>query len=272
MLKAEEKIRNCIDKLIPVMGVLFVMLASFLIRWTGKKYIGLDFHFTIYDVEENVCPLPYRTLAIFLGAKSEHVIMLMKFLIYFGDICTAVLALIYLKNHSKLQGIELIFTTTVLFLLNPVILMNGITAMKPDSLCMALLLCGLLLADKEKYLPALGIASMSLFISHLYLPVIIAAAVWVCVKKKKYLPAAVSVAFIVAAILIEQLNTNDFYYFGKVFVNYKFMGCLILYGYFIPVSSLLLAIKKEKYRLPSLMIHLVYIMYSGWVMTSHFAL
>lgn len=272
MLKAEEKIRNYIDKMIPLMGVIFVLLAALLIRWTGKNYVGTDFHYTIYDIEENVGPFFYRTIAIYLGARSEHVIMLMKFLIYFGDACTALLGLIYLKNHSSLKGSELIFTGSVLFLLNPVILMNSIAAMKPDSLCMALLLCGLLLADKEKYLPALGIASLSIFISHLYLPVIIAAAIWVCIKKKKYLPVAISIAIISAAILLEQINTEDFYYFGKVFVNYKFTGCLLLYGYFIPVASLLLAIRKEKYRLPSLVIHIAYIMYSGWMMTSHFAL
>ena len=150
--------------------------------------------------------------------------------------------------------------------------MNGIAGMKPDSICMTFILCGLLLAQKEKYLPAFIIASLSVFVSHLYAPIMIIAAVWICVKKKKYTPAAACLVMILMAVIPEQINTGDWYYFGKIFVRYGFKGCFVLYGYFIPVASILVAAKNKKFRLPAIAIHLAYIIISGWAMTPHFAL
>ena len=285
MLKAEEKIIKFIDSLIPYIGVLFVLFAALIARWMGKNYVGTDFHYTIYDVKENVCPLLYRTVAFFLTSHTGHVIMFLKFLIYLGDAACAFLGFILIRKVSE-DVISAVFWTAVVFLLNPVILMNGIAAMKPDSICMAFLLAGLLLGMKGHVNTGFAIASLSIFVSHLYVPVIIGALVWYIIRKRKTFatPICITAVMLFASFMLEMLNRSDGYYFCKVFFYDRFHACnyasvfdfakgtLLLYGYLIPAASIIPAIRNRKYRIPALIIHITFIMFSGWEMTKHFAI
>lgn len=287
MLKFEHTVIEWINDHMIYFALGFVLIVAVWIRAAGCDYVGNDYHFSLYDIPENCQSFLYRSLVGFLMERSEFVVILLKCFSYAGDFAVAMFAMLFWRQrHSRLNATAAFFLLTAC-LLSPVILIYSMGGMKVDSLCMTLLLAGILCFRKKWFLPAAFAAALAAFLSPAYWPVVIILSCLAAIKQKKEgtlsLPMAAALlcllCLLVLSVFLENRGMDNGYFWGKLFVfnpltreSYAgpgqwLTGMVKLYGYLFATGSLLLAFDHRKMRLPALALQLAVLLYVGWQQT-----
>lgn len=292
MLKIEKKIIEWINRYMVLIAIVFAFLAAGWIRMTGRNYIGIDYHFCLYDIAGNCNSYIYRTFVDFIMARwTDSAINILKYLAYLGDFGVALLTLFLLRGRQQaLSGLHVFLAATVC-LLSPVSLIYSVGGMKIDSVCLCFLLIGLLFYQRGLICPALFIMSLSAFLYLAYWPIVVAFGICLTIHEKrqnglgKVTIAALLILFglLVFSIFLESRNIEGGYYWGKLFVvdpnrggSYADFGSWLLsmcriYGYSFAMLTLLFSFKFRKLRIPALVLQLMVLMLVGWYQTKHFA-
>lgn len=292
MLKIEKKFVEWINRYMVPIAIVFVFLAAGWIRMAGRNYIGVDYHFSLYDIAGNCNSYIYRTFVDFIMARwTDSAIDFLKFLAYLGDYGVALLTLFLLRGRQQaLSGLHVFLMTTVC-LLSPVSLIYSVSGMKIDSVCMCFLLMGLLLYQRGLICPALSIMSLSAFLYPAYWPIVIAFGICLAIRQKrqtgldKFMLVSLFVlaGLMVFSLFLENRDIEGGYYWGKLFVvdpnrgdGYVGFGSWLLsmcriYGYCFAMLTLILSFKYRKLRIPALVLQLMVLMLVGWYQTKHFA-
>lgn len=293
MLKIEEKFIAWINKHIELIAFAFVIFAAIWMRIVGRNYMGIDYHYSLYDIPGNCNSLLFRTFVGFIMARwTDSAIIMLKILAYLGDLGVAFLTLLLLyKVKHGLKGLQALLAATVC-LLSPVSLIYSVSGMKIDSVCMCFILLGLLLYLKKKMILSVSLMALSAFIYPAYWPIVIILTVCMSVYQKKKNEfglqncAALAVLFclLLFSVFWENLGAAHGYYWGKIFVFnpagdavYSDIGTWLsgmckIYGYFFAMFSLVLSLEYRKLRIPALLLQLLVLMFAGWTQTAHLAL
>lgn len=293
MLSVEKKFIEWINRNMVLLAIVFVIIAAALMRIAGRNYMGIDYHFSLYDIAGNCNSYIYRTFVGFIMERwTDSAINILKFLAYLGDFGVALLALFLLRGRQQtLSGLQ-VFLATTACLLSPVTLLYSVSGMKIDSVCMCFLLAGLLLCQRGLICPALPVMSLAAFLYPAYWPVVIAFSICLAIRQKrrnslgKVMLASLLILFglLVFSVFLENRNIEGGYYWGKLFVvdpnrggSYADFGSWLLgmcriYGYCVAMLTLLFSFKHRKWRIPALVLQLMILMMVGWYQTRHFAL
>lgn len=293
MLKTEKNIIDWINRHMVHIALVFVFLAAGWMRAAGRNYIGIDYHFSLYDIPGNCNSYIYRLIAGLLMAKwQDFAISLLKFWSYLGDFGVALLALLLLRGKQQmLEGLQ-IFLVTAACLLSPVSLIYSVGGMKIDSVCMCFLLTGLLLYQRGQIAPALPVMSLSAFLYPAYWPIVITFGISMTIQQKrqkgfgKYTLTSLFVLIIllIFSLFLENRDIAGGYFWGKIFVTdpnsgtyyadiaHWLLSMCRIYGYCFAMLALLFSFKHRKLRLPALILQLAVLMLVGWYQTRHFAI
>lgn len=300
MLKVEKTIIEWINKYIIQIALVFVFFVGILIRITGCNYIGIDYHFSLYDIPGNCHSYLFRHAVNFLmAAYPDFIINIIKFLAYIGDYGVTLLTVLLFKQ--KRQNITLFqgFLAVTACVLSPVSLLYSVTGMRIDSICMCLILLSLLLHNKGWFITSIPISALAAFLLPSFWPiVIIMNIIWILsmaqTEKKdqkhsfsyiKTISGTLSfLVLLIFSVYLENLESSSGYYWGKIFVmnpsieaSYSNLlswlsGMLHIYGYSLAMFSLVFSFIYKKLRIPALIIHLLILISIGWYQTAHFAL
>lgn len=292
MFKFEKKAIEFLNRYMVHIALVFVIFAAGYMRLAGRNYVGNDFHFALYDIPGNCGSFIYRMVTLFLNSYGDLAVDVLKIIAYVGDFSIAFLALILL--HEQGGGIVEMrtFLIATACLLSPVSLMYSIGSMEIDSVCMSLLLVGVLLWHKGKICVALLPMIAAAYILPTYWPVVF--VLFVVIQVQYYRERGMDAGFVISGItlilgvvisvFLENVQLSAGYFWGKVFVinpntaePYTSLGLWLadmfeIYGYFMATTLLLLALKYKKWRVPALIMQVFVIMYAGWRMTSYLAL
>ncbi|MCI9436191.1 MAG: hypothetical protein HFH85_03305 [Lachnospiraceae bacterium] len=266
MLKWEEKIIDWINRYMLLTAAVFVVIAAAWMRMGGRNYVGNDYHCTLYDVPGNCNSFLFRRLADFLMLHfADNAITLLKLLAYAGDFAVTFLVLLICRKDTALKR----FILLTAFLLSPVTLLYSVSGMKPDSVCMSLLLLGYLCFRRGLSIPAMLLTQSAGFLYPAYWPVSIIAGLCMVNQARKYpstLPAAQSashdsgklpiagkrmkktnneclttqtvilallMAFcLLLSVFMENSSPGNDYFWGKIFVTNPFTA--EIYSGFLP--------------------------------------
>ncbi len=300
MLKIEKTIIEWTNKYILHIALGFVIFAGCWIRLSGRNYIGIDYHFSLYDIPGNCHSFLFRHAVNFLmSVHPDSVIDIIKFFAYIGDYGVALLTVLLFKQ--KRGGITLFqgFLAVTACVLSPVSLLYSVTGMRIDSICMCLILLSLLLHNKGWFITSVFISSLAAFLLPSFWPIIIIMNImWILSmaqseKTQKKHPfsyiktlsgAFLFLALLIVSIYLENLELSSGYYWGKIFVmnppagsSYSnplswLSGMLHVYGYSLAMFSLIFSFTHKKLRVPALIIQLLILMSVGWYQTAPFAL
>ena len=297
MLKIENKIIDLINKHIIKIALLFVTAAAVWSRIRGLNYMGIDYHFSLYDIPGNCNSYLFRCLVEFLITRyPDGIIALLKILAYLGDFGVVLLTLILLREKwPSLNSIPVFFAVTAC-LLSPVSLLYSVCGMRIDSVSMCLLLLGFVFRRKGWLIPSVLTSALAAFLLPAYWPVVILFHVWrvmhsMPVERKMpphfwtqtFVPSLILLCLLGISIFADNQAIADGYYWGKVFVvnpaagsPYTDVGSWLLamcrvYGYIFATLSLILSFYRRKLRIPALTIQLLVLALVGWYQTAHFA-
>ena len=291
MLNLEKKIIEWINQHIVFIALIFVIISAAVMRLAGRNYMGNDYHFSLYDIPGNCHTLLYRTLAELLMKRPDTAVTLLKLLAYAGDFAVAILTLVLLHNKTqKIADLRTFFITTAC-LMSPVSLIYSVSGMKMDSVCMSLLLIGLLLYSRNFILPAISAVLLTAFLSTAYWPIaaMFLASMLAKHRKKGHFTVQSILALILTVICLVlsfalEKSADGNYFWGKIFIInpstgqcYANVGQWIggmceIYGYFFATTVLILALKYRKMRIPALILQIIVTMYAGWQQTSYWAI
>lgn len=292
MLKAEKKFIEWIDRHMTLIALVFVILAAMWIRAAGRNFVGIDYHFSLYDIPGNCNSYIYRTLvSLIMPRWSEYVIVMLKFVAYLGDFGVALLSLFLLRDkRGRLSGLQ-VFLVSTACLLAPVSLLYSVTGMKIDSVCMCFMLLGMLLYQSGRILPALPVMTLAAFLYPAYWPVVIIFGIFFGVQQARLgsfgrsAAASLIVMFglLILSVFLENSGMAGGYYWGKLFVTdpnsgvrYAGFGLWLLgmcriYGYCFAMLPLILSFRRRRLRIPALVLQLLVLMLVGWYQTRHLA-
>ena len=292
MLKLEEKIIEWINGHMIYIAFIIVLVTAVWIRLAGWEYVGNDYHFYLYDIPGNCNSLLYRSIVAFLMERSEFIVMLLKFFAYTGDFAVTFFTMVlWRRSHSHLNPVAALFLLTAC-LLSPVILLYSMGGMRIDSLCMSLILAGILCLRNKLYFPAVLLAAAAAFLYPVYWPVVLTPAIWIVIKQKRdgqmtiHMTAALFLLFclLIVSVFLEDHGGDGIFFWGKLFVinphtgevyanpGQWLSGMLNLYGYCLATGSLLPAFSRRRMRIPALLLQLLILLYMGWQQTSALAI
>lgn len=292
MLKVEKKFIEWINRHMAAIALVFVVLAAMWIRAAGRNFVGIDYHFSLYDIPGNCNSYIYRTLvSLIMPRWSEYVIVLLKFLTYLGDFGVALLSLFLLRDKGgTLSGLQ-VFLVSTACLLAPVSLIYSVTGMEIDSVCMCFMLLGMLLYQSGRILPAVPVMALAAFLYPAYWPVVIAFDIFFAVQQAKQSSfsksAAASQVFMLVllafSVFLENKGMAGGYYWGKLFVTDPnsgagyvgfglwLLGMCRIYGYCFAMLTLIFSFRRRRLRIPALVLQLLVLMLVGWYQTRHLA-
>lgn len=292
MLKAEEKLISWINSHLVSIALVFTVLTALWARIVGRNFVGIDFHFSLYDIPGNCNSIIYRRFAFFVTERwPEHSIVLIKALAYAGDFGVALLSLLLLRQARQHLSQLQVFLIITACLLSPVPLLYSVCAMRIDSICMCLLLLGLLFQKKGRILLAALMPTLAALLYPAYWPAAVGLQIYmvICGRKteKPSLQTLISIGLpiclLILSIIVENQGISNGYYWGKIFLidpstatTYTDLASWLLsmcriYGYFAATFSLYLAFHRKKLRIPAILIQVLVLMLIGWYQTSHFA-
>lgn len=292
MLQIEKKVIAWINSHIVLIALIFTVLAAIWMRMAGRNYMGIDYHFSLYDISGNCNSFLYRNFVAFLMTGwADHSTQILKVLAYIGDFGVAALVLLLLHGERKNLSLLQIFLAATACLLSPVPLLYSVSGMKIDSVCMCLLLLGLLFCEKGRILLSVPVMTLAAFLYPAYWPIAIALYIYMMIRQKKtrqlnlqtWISMGVLICILVLSIFVENLGISGGYYWGKIFLIdpnsaaiYSDAGSWLLsmcriYGYFFAMFSLLLSFRRPKMRIPALLMQVLVLIVVGWYQTSHFA-
>lgn len=293
MFKWEQKLIGWINRYMIHISIGFMIIAAAWMRMGGRNYVGNDYHYSLYDIPGNCNSYVHRYLAFFLMQKfPDSAIVLLKYLAYVGDFAVAFLALLLMRRKLQNGNLLNLFFVLTACLLSPVSLIYSVSGMKIDSVCMASLLAGVLLARRNRWLPAVLFSVLSGFIYPAYWPLGIGLAIHVTAGKYRSKRSAGTIAaavllmafFLGLSVFMENYGGGSGYFWGKIFVIDPYTGahyfefgrwllrmCRI-YGYASAMGLMLLSLQYKKLRIPALILQVAVIMYVGWQQTSFLAI
>lgn len=292
MLKAEKKFIEWIDRHMTLIALVFVILAAMWIRAAGRNFVGIDYHFSLYDIPGNCNSYIYRTLvSLIMPRWSEYVIVMLKFVAYLGDFGVALLSLLLMRDErGALSGLQ-VFLVSTACLLAPVSLIYSVTGMEIDSVCMCFMLLGMLLYQSGRILPALPVMTLAAFLYPAYWPVVIIFGIFFWVQQVRLgnfgrsAAASLIVMFglLILSVFLENSGMAGGYYWGKLFVtdpnsgagyasfSLWLLGMCRIYGYCFAMLPLILSFRRRRLRIPALVLQLLVLMLVGWYQTRHLA-
>lgn len=292
MSKAEKKIIEWINRHMALIALVFVVLAAMWMRVAGRNFVGIDYHFSLYDIPGNCNSYIYRTLVgLIMPGWSEYIIAILKFVAYLGDFGVAMLSLFLQRDkRGRLSGLQ-VFLVSTACLLAPVSLIYSVTGMKIDSVCMCFMLLGMLLYQSGRILPALPVMTLAAFLYPAYWPVVIVFGIIFAVLQAKLSGFSKSVAaslvimfgLLVLSVFLENSGMAGGYYWGKLFVtdpnsgagyasfSLWLLGMCRIYGYCFAMLPLILSFRRRRLRIPALVLQLLVLMLVGWYQTRHLA-
>lgn len=293
MPKWEERMIERVNGWMVPIAMGFVFVAAVWIRMAGRNYVGNDFHYSLYDIPGNCNSLLYRRLADFLMLHFEdNAVVLLKYLAYAGDFAVALFAFLLMDGRRRRgESLRSLLILTAC-LLSPVPLLYSVSGMKPDSLCMSLLLAGMLLFRRGMLVSGALAAVWAGFLYPVYWPVSLGVVIYMAVQKhpeKRFpgqklrvlLPAAAGLGIFAAAECFSRQGVlwgfrifvtdpaTGIYYDG--FLQWLWGMCRI-YGYVWAAGLTLLSFRYPRLRIPALFLQAAVIMCVGWQQTGHFAL
>lgn len=290
MLKAEIKIIEWVNRHIVHIAFLFVIFVAGMTRLAGRNYVGIDYHFSLYDIAGNCNSYLYRSFVDFIMARwTDYAIQILKFLAYLGDFGVALLALFLLKEKRHVLTMQQAFFAATACLLSPVALIYSVSGMKMDSVCMCFLLLGLLLYRNDRVLPAVLVMTLAAFIVPSYWPVVTAVCICLALHqiRQKGFGKSVVVCLIlflgllILSVVLENRDVARGYYWGKFLVTDPgtgagyasfrpwLFGMCRVYGYCVAMFTLLFSFRCRKLRIPALVLQLAVLMLVGWYQTKH---
>ena len=293
MLQIEKKFIAWINSHIVFISLIFTVVASVWMRIIGRKYIGIDYHFSLYDIPGNCNSFLYRNIAAFLMARwADYSIQIIKIFAYIGDFGIALLSMLLLRRENKDLRLLQVFLAVTACLLSPVPLLYSVGGMKIDSVCMCLLLLGILLCEKGWILLSVPVMTLAAFLYPVYWPIAIVLYIYMVIRQKRmnklnlqtWISMGVLVCILALSIFVENMNISGGYYWGKIFLinpnsaaaysdaGSWLLGMFRIYGYFFAMLILLLSFRRKKLRIPALLMQLLVLMVVGWYQTSHFKL
>lgn len=290
MSKIEEKVIAWINlHMIPI-AMLFVVGTALYVRAAGIKFMGIDFHYSLYDIPGNCHSVIYRKLAFAIMNNPDIAVRVLKVFSYAGDILVACLVLcLFWQESQKIISLRNFMVLTAC-LLSPVILIYSVGNMRPDSLCMSFLLLGMFLDKKRILLGAILSIAAAAYLYPIYWPV--AVVLWIYMLLKRYRQKGrlqkeavfgiVCIAvMILGSVFLENLWLEHGYYWGKIFVYnsktenvYSDIGewtaaMFKEYGYVLTTGLMIAAFRFRKLRILALGVQIFVVMYVGWITTSH---
>jgi len=290
MFPIEKRIAEWLNRYMVYIALGFVMIAALWMRMGGRNFVGNDYHYSLYDIPGNCNSLLYRSLAEFAMRWPDHAAALLKLPAYAGDFAVAFLALALTRKENPKIGDLRTFFTLAACLLSPVSLIYSVGGMEIDSVCMSLLLAGILLFSRGLVLSAIPVTALAAFLYPAYWPV--AAVIWgvMAFRRKKdgkavvhaVLGTALMALCLAVSVYAENLGNGN-YFWGKIFTvnpasgtgyadfGQWFLGMCRIYGYFFAMGGLLLAFRYRKLRVPALALQILVLMYVGWQQTSYLA-
>lgn len=292
MLKAEEKLISWINSHLVSIALVFTILTALWARIVGRNFVGIDFHFSLYDIPGNCNSILYRCFTFFVAERwADHSIVLIKALAYVGDFGVALLSLLLLRQARQHLSQLQVFLIITACLLSPVPLLYSVCGMRIDSICMCLLLLGLLFQKKGRILPAALMPTLAAILYPAYWPVAVGLQIYMAIRGRKKemtgLQTLISIGLpaclLILSIIVENQGMSNGYYWGKIFLIdpstadiYEDLGSWLLgmcriYGYFAATFSLYLAFQRKKLRIPAILIQVLVLILVGWFQTSHFA-
>ena len=290
MYQFEKKIVDWINRYMVHIAIFFVLFAAAWIRLAGRNYVGIDYHYSLYDIPGNCNALLYR-LFVDLLMRADYAIVLLKFLAYIGDFGAAFLTLCLLwKEKQTLWDLRtfLILSAT---LLSPVSLLYSVGGMEIDSVCMCFLLLGFLFLQKGKLGLAVSVMAIAALLYPPYLPIVGGILIFVVVTtqrkqgitSKLLVPIGIFIGFVLLSVLFETFLSTENYFWGKLFIVNPVTGLAYedfllwlrdmfkIFGYFFASGSLIFAMKDKKMRIPALILQVLVIVIVGRLMTAHLA-
>lgn len=292
MLSVEKRFIEWTSRHMVLPALVFVVLAALWMRVAGRNYVGIDYHFSLYDVPGNCNSFVYRTLVNYIMPRwPEYVIVLLKFAAYLGDFGVALLSLLLLRDkRGKMSELQ-VFLVITACLLAPVSLIYSVSGMEIDSVCMCFMLLGMLLYQSGRLIPALPVMTLAAFLYPAYWPVVIAFSIVFTVRQAKQSsfgrPAAASLVIMLGllgfSVFLENRGIAGGYYWGKLFVidpnsgagyagfGFWFLGMCRIYGYCFAMFTLIFSFRRRKLRIPALVLQLLVLMLVGWYQTKHLA-
>lgn len=292
MFKWEQKLIDWINRYMIHISIGFVIIAAAWIRMGGRNFVGIEYHYSLYDIPGNCNSWVYRNLAFFFIQNiADSAIVILKYLAYIGDFAVAFLTLLLMRRKLQKENLLNHFFVLTVCLLSPVALLYSVSGMKIDSICMASLLAGVLLSRRNLWLPAVLFSVLPGFIYPAYWPLGIGLTICVTVgeyrekRSAKTIFAAVFLMafFLILSVFMENHSIGSGYFWGKIFVIDPHTGARYsgfwqwllrmfrIYGYASAMSLMLFSLRYKKLRIPALILQIAVIMYVGWQQTSFLA-
>lgn len=290
MYQFEKKFIDWVNRYIIQIALFLVVFSAIWMRLAGRNYVGIDFHYSLYDIPGNCNALPYRFFVDLLMRMFNPIVPL-KFLAYLGDFGVALLSLYLLWNETQKIWELRTFLIVSACLLSPVALLYSVAGMEIDSVCMCFILLGFIFHKKGKWGFAVFSMILAAFLYPAYWPIVGVILIFLLTmatqkynfNKQLLFSIGIFIGCLLLSVLSENLLSTENYFWGKIFIINPATGVAYesfllwlkdmfkIYGYFLASGSLLLALKQKKMRIPALIIQVLVIAIVGWQMTSHFA-
>lgn len=293
MRKTEEKVIFWINSHMLFIATAFVVFSAIWIRLAGHSYIGIDYHFSLYDLPGNCNSFLFRRFVGFaMDRWPDYTILLLKVIAYLGDLDVALLTCFLLREKTTALSHLQVFLALTACLLSPVSLLYSVVGLRMDSVCLCLLLLGWLLCQKGRLLLSLLIMATSAFLLPACWPIVILLSIYEIkqhntigrIDTKTILFFLLLLCILLLSVYMENRDIANGYFWGKIFMIdpatgtffhgfLKWMPAMFrVYGYFLAMSSLILSFRKRKMRIPALVFQLLVLMLVGWYQTQHLAL
>ena len=293
MGKTEEKMISWINSHMLFIATAFVIFSALWMRLAGRNYMGIDYHFSLYDLPGNCNSFLFRRFTGFaMDRWPDYTILLLKAIAYLGDFGVALLTCFLLRERMTAPAHLQFFLVLTACLLSPVSLLYSVVGLRIDSVCLCILLLGRLLCQKGRLLLSLLIMAAAAFLLPACWPIVIFLSIYEIkqhntagrIDTKTILFFLLLLSILIFSIFLENRDMANGYFWGKIFVIDPATGTFFngflewlsamvrVYGYFLAMSALLLSFRHRKLRIPALGIHLLVLMLMGWYQTRHFAL
>lgn len=303
MPKWEHRLVEIIDKKLPVLACFLIILFSVYMRRLGHYYNSFDFDSHFYPEFPGYLYTPFYTLFIRkLPAISITPAVQVKILVCLFDFVAAAGAVMLLKQEKALRERSAMLACFTLFVVSPLTIEYGLLWLRFDSVCMAAFLWALTLHRRRHSVPA-GIlfgAGIALLTPYVVLLPLLLLCEWRNSQTQrlngaldnpgKCLPlralffsgtAVITALFLnliaIGALGIVPLREGLFMLIDWLIVDPEsgvaFSGLSqwakvmpSYFGYMAGMLALITAFGKPKYRVRAAVIHLLLLLYAGYIL------
>lgn len=302
MLKWERKLVETIDKRLPLLAFLMITLFAFYMRRAGYWYSSFDFQSHFYPELPTYLHTPFYTLLIrMLPAISITPVQQVKILVCLFDLIAALGAVQLMRETQTSHDKTALLACYTLLLISPLTIESGLLWVHVDSVCMSAFLWSLVLYKRKHFvlagiLSGTGAAILTQYAVLLLLPVLcerrkvqtappagasdISGKYPLC-KRFLFSGTGIITGIFLNAVSIGVLNMNlreglfglinwlvispeNGTVFSGLIPWLKAMPASL--GYMAGTLSLFTAFRKPKYRVPATVIHVLLLLYVGYIL------